>query len=108
MTKEYRGTCHGPQDWRVDVVEDNVARPLPWRLDVSNHSPAGLSWGYDGSGPVQCALAILCDAVGVDRAKPLYQEFKRAKIARLEQDLSWVMTHGEVVTWVEERTTHAA
>ena len=34
---------------------------LPSRLDLANHSPDGLNWGYSGSGPAQLALAILAD-----------------------------------------------
>ena len=31
------------------------------RIELKNHSPMGLSWGYDGSGSLQTALAVLCD-----------------------------------------------
>jgi hypothetical protein len=37
--------------------------PLPPRLDLFNHSPAGFDWGYGGSGPAQLALAMLADAL---------------------------------------------
>jgi len=99
--KEYRGTVDRPMHWRVDVVEDGMPQLLSWRLDVANHSPSGLSWGYGGSGPAQLALAILCDAVGEERAKPLYQDFKWTKIAGLKQGVGWTMSHADVLAWVE-------
>lgn len=41
-------------------------RPLRHRLDLANHSPDGLSWGYAGSGPAQLALALCADLIGDD------------------------------------------
>lgn len=86
---------------RVVLVEHGRPAPLPPRLDVCNHSPDGLAWGYGGSGPAQCALAVLCDAVGPERALPLYQGFKRDQIARFDQREVWSLTLAEVLAWVE-------
>src|SRR5215813_15290368 len=72
-------------------------RKLPPRLDLYNHSPTGLEWGYGGSGPAQLALALLADALGDDReALHLYQSFKWAVIARLDQKAPWTMTEDAV------------
>lgn len=73
---------------------------LPMRLDLRNHSPSGFGWGYEGSGPAQLALAILCDAVGATRALPIYQRFKDAVVATWPQEGTWSMTHGEVLAHV--------
>lgn len=55
-TRRYEGTItKGAISVKVD------GRALPLRLGVRNHSPTGFSWGYNGSGPAQLALAILCD-----------------------------------------------
>jgi hypothetical protein len=35
--------------------------PMQERQDIVNHSPTGIAWGYGGSGPAQCALAVLID-----------------------------------------------
>jgi hypothetical protein len=35
---------------------------------VVKHSPSGLSWGYSGSGPADCARSILIAAIGEDQA----------------------------------------
>ena len=45
-----------------------------------NHSPDGFSWGYEGSGPAQLALAIMLELTGKSDE---YQDFKRSVIAKL-------------------------
>jgi len=90
-----------PMEQEVYIAIGTAFLMLPWRLDLRNHSPTGLSWGYFGSGPSQCALAILCDAVGVERAQPLYMDFKFERIGQLDRLHGWEMTHAEVVAWVE-------
>ena len=60
--------------------------PLPLRLDLRKHSPAGPDWGYAGNGSAQLALAILADCLGDDEeALEFYQEFKATIIARLPE-----------------------
>jgi Family of unknown function (DUF6166) len=63
---------------------------------VYNHSPDGFSWGFNGSGPSQLALAI-CIELNIQN---LYQEFRRLYIASLpdsdfdvEIDISQLMRH---------------
>ncbi|CCV16350.1 DUF6166 domain-containing protein [Mesorhizobium sp. STM 4661] len=73
-------------------------RGLDPRLDLRNHSPDGLAWGYPGSGLAQLALAILCDALGDDeRAERLYQRFRDVIIARLDRDRPWVLARRSVL-----------
>jgi hypothetical protein len=79
-------------DWEVTVD----GRPLNPRLDLRNHSPSGLAWGYSGSGPAQLALAILADCVGDEEAQKYYQYFKAAIIARLPKDEPWESTEEQV------------
>lgn len=74
---------------------------LPARLDLANHSPTGFSWGYDGSGPAQLALALLAHASRDDaQALRLYQAFKTDTIAQLDQDRGWKLTAGGIRTWI--------
>ncbi|HJT79504.1 MAG TPA: DUF6166 domain-containing protein, partial [Gemmataceae bacterium] len=47
----------------VTVEEDGQFTTLPHRLDLRNHSPTGLEWGYAGSGPAQLALALAADVL---------------------------------------------
>jgi hypothetical protein len=70
---------------------------------LDNHSPTGFEWGYGGSGPAQLALAILADALCDDRrAARLHQAFKWKVIARLDQDISFVLSRAAVLDAVNQ------
>jgi Family of unknown function (DUF6166) len=70
------------------------------RLDLWNHSPTGMEWGYGGSGPAQLALAILADYLqDDDRAIELHQAYKWEVIAKLEH-ASWRIEITEVADWL--------
>ena len=76
-----------PHGCDVMVREAGQGQALGPRHDLRNHSPAGLEWGYCGSGPAQLALAMLADYTGDDDvALDYYQEFKRAVIACLPRE----------------------
>lgn len=99
MPKLYQGRVAADPPSRVQVN----GRPLALRLEIRNHSPAGFSWGYAGSGPAQTALALLCDATGnVKEAEQYYQHFKAAVIARLPEGEDWEMTDSEVLEYLTE------
>lgn len=106
--KAYVGVVLGPGAWTVQTLDRGKRRVLNPRTDVRDHSPTGFAWGYEGSGPAQLALAILCNAVGKERALPLHQDFKRAKIAPLDAEKGWSMTEAEVLAWVAEAEAAAA
>lgn len=59
-------------------IETNVTHTL------IRHSPTGFNWGYGGSGPADFALNILLRFVSLDIANALYQDFKFAFIAKME------------------------
>ena len=92
----------GEMNWTVTVDK----RPLNPRTDLFNHSPSGFSWGYNGSGPAQCALAILAHHLWRTRDLPkaradaealrLHQDFKAAVIARLPKDQDFTLTSEQV------------
>jgi len=96
--KIYKGT----RDRAVTVYpETGDSYPLPWRLDLWNHSPTGFNWGYGGSGPSQLALAMLADHLGNDEvAVRLHQKFKWAVIAKLPIDEPWELTAQQVGDWL--------
>lgn len=89
---EARDLCY------VEVFKPSQAPyPLQERQDVINHSPTGISWGYAGSGPAQCAFAILTDYLRDDeRARRLYQEFKFRIIAALPRNKEWMLTGRQI------------
>lgn len=80
----------------VIVEEGGVTRPLPWRLDLVNHSPTGFAWGYSGSGPAQLALAILADLYDDQFALRHYMRFKFRVIAGLDKDTGWTLTEDRI------------
>lgn len=97
--KYYEGIANPREcDFEVTVVDGTAVRPLDWRLDLANHSPTGLSWGYAGSGPAQCALAILADAIGDRLALKHYQRFKATVVAKLP--VNWTLTPLQIAEWL--------
>ena len=91
-----------PDGTTVALEDDRGGvRPLPSRTDLRRHSPAGLEWGFAGSGPAQLALALLADAVGPHRAEFLYQKFKVAVVAALPRD-RWELSRDDILRWVAE------
>ncbi len=99
--KTYAGTPQGPAapDGAVVTVypDDGLSYSLPWRLALCDHSPTGLAWGYGGSGPAQCSLALLADHLGDDReALRLHQAFKWAVVARLPSGKPWELTSAQI------------
>jgi hypothetical protein len=79
------------------------------RLDLFNHSPAGFSWGYGGSGPAQLALALLTDALGDDDlALRLHQAFKFRVVACWPEGEKWWITAGQIAAVVKVIKEEAA
>lgn len=106
--KVYTGSSN-PQECEYIVLksEDTSLKceELNPRLDLRNHSPTGLSWGYAGSGPAQCALAILADCVGDELALKHYQRFKHEVVAGLGQEFK--LTEDQIRSWLKEQTNEA-
>ena len=72
-------------------VEGGGWFPLAPRLDIANHSPTGLEWGYRGSGPSQLAIAILATRIeDPDEVLQLAYVFKDQVISALSRD-TWVL-----------------
>jgi hypothetical protein len=73
---------------------------IDWRLDLINHSPNGLSWGYSGSAPAQCALAILADFLEDNDALAvrLHQDFKLRFVARFPAE--WRLGGRTIRRWL--------
>lgn len=71
--------------------------PLAPRPDLLDGTSGDFEWGYDGSGPLHLALAILADHFGDDRrAIAEGGRFLRAYIATLSAD-RWSIA-GEAIT----------
>jgi hypothetical protein len=103
--KTYIGTPHHDSvsgQSLVTVCDGQKCQPLPLRLDLFNHSPTGLSWGYTGSGPAQLALALLADALGDDDlAVRLHQDFKFKVVACWPEGERWWITADQIMAVVK-------
>jgi Family of unknown function (DUF6166) len=103
--KTYIGIPHrqsGSGQPVVTVCDGQKSEPLPLRLDLFNHSPAGFSWGYGGSGPTQLALALLADALGDDDlAVRLHQAFKFRVVACWPEGERWWITADQIAAVVK-------
>ena len=71
------------------------------RLDLKNHSPLGLTWGYSGSGPSQSALAILSDYVNESYAKAYYEKFRNEVISNLTPHKNHKLKYKTIQSWIE-------
>lgn len=70
-------------------------------LKVSNHSPDGFAWGYNGSGPAQAALAILLQETrDVALSVKHYQKFKSNFVANWPAAKEWTLTSDEIRNWI--------
>jgi Family of unknown function (DUF6166) len=69
--------------------------PLDPRFDIHRFSRMGFEWTYEGDGPRQLALALLCDHFGdPQRALALTEGFMRDVVAEL--DNAWRLTSAEI------------
>lgn len=91
-------------DYTLMVCNGGTVIELDPRLDLRNHSPTGLSWGYAGSGPAQTALAMLAYATEDDKvALEYYQRYKAEVVARLPS--SWRIPVSAVRRWVAKQSS---
>jgi hypothetical protein len=121
ITRQYDGARDGSVTVRARAATGELGPPSPLdpRCDLRNHSPTGFAWGYNGSGPSQLALALLCDHVrhqpaDVELLRRLYgehspadptvdelvlgaqHELKRRLVARLPQGEPWTLTSNQI------------
>ncbi len=109
--KLYRGEPTG--EVRVVYLSDRPRGSRPLRHIVL-HSPAGMAWGYEGSGPADLARSILCDVLGERptpkqlmygqfKAQHHYQAFKRQFVASWEMGSSFEIDSEKVIDWLRKR-----
>ena len=84
--------------WVAAIDHKGQHRTINPRHDLANHSPDGFSWGYSGSGPALLALALLAHHLDDDddEALRLYQPFKAAVIAAMDQESDWTLTPNDI------------
>jgi hypothetical protein len=102
--KTARGYYEGFRYEHGCVVRNHDGVRVPMRLDLWAHSPTGLEWGYGGSGPAQCALAVLADltdylGVRETAAVRLHQHFKGHVVSRFPGNGTWAMDRSAVADY---------
>jgi hypothetical protein len=84
---------------------------------LPKHSPTGISWGYLGSGPSDCARSLLIAVLGKAAVCPIcngqapldcvcdlgyrflpYHQFKEDVVAHLQDD--WTLARADVTWWL--------
>ncbi len=90
----------------AEVTVDGA--PLDPCFQVKSFSPMGYEWTYEGDGPRQLALALLCNHLGdSQRALALTEAFMREVVAEL--DNAWLLTTDdmeEAVARIGQTGTH--
>ena len=106
--KIYRGEPGGA----VKVIlPSGKSRPLQ---HVVLHSPTGFGWGYEGSGPADLALSLLCDVLGESpsekqiyhgrfRAYAHHQDFKREFVAHWDFNSGFEIDSGTIADWLRQQ-----
>lgn len=75
---------YSEQDWYGQVCIDGQPLFPEKSQQVSNISPDGFAWGYDGAGPTQLALAILLETGSTpEAARDLAPAFRSMYLAKL-------------------------
>lgn len=90
----------GYGDSFVNVVDDdNGPRAL---THILFHSPTGMSFGYGGSGPADCARSILADCAGIPVADTYYQEFKFDFISGIDKEGGEILEK-DIINWLHKK-----
>ena len=84
---------------RDAMYESSVRRSdgiyLKERREMARHSQ-GLEWGYGGSGPAQCAIALLMDTL---EDADHYVGARDIWGARCDEKAEWVLSHYQKFKW---------
>lgn len=85
----YRG-IKGDLDYKITINNKPFDKYVDLSLKFANHSPDGASWGYNGSGPAQFALAImLAETMDADKALEDYMGLKEKFISNLPDNFEF-------------------
>jgi Family of unknown function (DUF6166) len=91
----------------VITVETPGGEVLGVVAHIPAHSPGGMTWGYGGSGPLDCARSLLAAALGGDGKWSAYgggrviDDFMDEVVAGLGDE--WRMSRSEILAWLDGR-----
>ncbi len=100
MATIYRGSASSR---RLFVFRSNGSLEISPRRSqkIWNHSPDGFSWGLEGSGPAQLALALLLDRGETEAAAVrMHQDFKRDVVAKFAQGKDFEIHAATIDNWI--------
>lgn len=108
INKIYRGE---PGGMVKVILPSGRSRPL---RHVLMHSPTGFAWGYEGSGPADLAMSLLCDVLGERpsrrqliygrfKAYPHHQAFKRQVVANFKIGRTFEIDSESIAAWLRKR-----
>ena len=108
INKIYRGE---PDGVVKVILPSGRSRPL---RHVLLHSPTGFAWGYEGSGPADLAMSLLCDVLGERPSKrqliygrfkayPHHQAFKRQVVANWKIGRTFEIDSESIAAWLRKR-----
>ena len=102
----YHGT-KSSHSGAVITVETPGGEVLGVVRHIAVHSPGGMTWGYGGSGPLDCARSLLAAALGGDGnwgacgGAGVIWDFRDEVVAGLGDE--WRMSRGEILPWLDGR-----
>jgi hypothetical protein len=94
--REFKRDAHPADGWvlvcfrlggdaHFNLVNERERAQAVLEQRLVRHSPAGMNWGYLGSGPADLALNVLALFVDPREANRLHQDFKFDIIGRMDQ-----------------------
>jgi hypothetical protein len=102
----YHGT-KSSHSGAVITVETPAGEVLGVVKRIGAHSPAGMTWGYRGSGPLDCARSLLAASLGGDGRWSAFgggrviDDFMDEVVAGLGDE--WRMSRSEILAWLDGR-----
>lgn len=85
----------------VGVGDGEQITVLPLRMDLLDRSPTGLSWGYEGAGPSQLALAILAFVKDDDYALRWHTKYRHEVIASYDAEGPFQLSGSALQEWLD-------
>lgn len=86
MKHKLKGVLKRTEQGGFEVYLDGEYLSPKHSQGIFNHSPDGFSWGYNGSGCSQLALAVLLKICDKGIAVSQYKQFREEVIAKLDKD----------------------
>ena len=101
--KTYRGSIDRRTGDRSVTVREQASGPAPEVQPRPDLLPPSFSWGYQGRGTDNLAMAILADMLSDSVALQLYQAFDLEVLSQFPPSSAWTLTEDEIHQWVAQK-----